>query len=86
MNTNAVNASQNTRGLRCHVLVVDEYRMIQGGFDTLNSVLKPFLNCVRIPKFKNRDDGKYADYPSEENQEIYLSSALKLVQTMVKCR
>ena len=61
--------------MRCHVLVVDEYRMIQGGFETLNSVLRPFLNCVRIPKFKGREDGKYANYPSEENQEIYLSSA-----------
>ena len=49
--------------------------MIQGGFECLNSVLRPFLNCVRIPKFKGREDGKYADYPAEENQEIYLSSA-----------
>lgn len=73
---NAINASQNVRGLRAHVLVIDEYRMVQGGFEVLNSVLKPFLNCVRIPKFKGREDGKYANYPSEENQEIYLSSAL----------
>lgn len=72
---NAINASQNVRGLRAHVLIVDEYRMIDG-FETLNSVLKPFLNCVRIPKFKGREDGKYANYPSEENQEVYLSSAL----------
>lgn len=71
----AINASDNTRGLRCHTLVVDEYRMIQGEFETLNSILKPFLNCVRIPKFKNRKDGKYANYPAEENSEIYLSSA-----------
>lgn len=71
----AINASDNTRGLRCHTLVVDEYRMIQGEFETLNSILRPFLNCVRIPKFKNRKDGKYANYPSEENSEIYLSSA-----------
>ena len=49
--------------------------MIKGGFDTLNSILKPFLNCVRIPKFKNRDDSKYKNYPSEENMTIYLSSA-----------
>ena len=26
----AINASENTRGLRCHILVVDEYRMIKG--------------------------------------------------------
>lgn len=71
----AINASENTRGLRCHILLVDEYRMIKGGFDTLNSILKPFLNCVRIPKFKNRDDSKYKNYPSEENMTIYLSSA-----------
>lgn len=71
----AINASENTRGLRCHILLVDEYRMIKGGFDTLNSILKPFLNCVRIPKFKNREDSKYKNYPSEENMTIYLSSA-----------
>ena len=49
--------------------------MIQGGFDTLNSVLKPFLNVIRIPKFKSRENGKYKNYPSEENKTIYLSSA-----------
>ena len=49
--------------------------MIKGGFDTLNSILKPFLNCVRIPKFKNREDSRYKNYPSEENMTIYLSSA-----------
>ena len=70
----AINASDNQRGRRCHVLCVDEYRMIKGGFDTLNSVLRPFLNCVRIPKFKGREDKKYEDYPSEENMEVYLSS------------
>lgn len=71
----AINASDNTRGMRCHVLVVDEYRMIKGEFETLNSILRPFLNCVRVPKFKGRKDGKYANYPAEENSEIYLSSA-----------
>ena len=71
----AINASENTRGLRAHILIVDEYRMIKGEFETLNSVLKPFLNCVRIPKFKSREDSKYINYPSEENQTIYLSSA-----------
>ena len=71
----AINASENTRGLRAHILIVDEYRMIKGEFETLNSVLKPFLNCVRIPKFKSREDSKYINYPSEENKTIYLSSA-----------
>ncbi len=71
----AINASENTRGLRCHILLVDEYRMIQGGFDTLNSVLKPFLNVIRIPKFKSKENSKYKNYPSEENKTIYLSSA-----------
>jgi len=76
----AINASENTRGLRAHILIVDEYRMIKGEFETLNSVLKPFLNCVRIPKFKSREDSKYINYPSEENKTIYLSSALETVQ------
>lgn len=69
----AINASQNTRGRRCHILVVDEYRMIQGGFETLNQVLKPFLNCVRIPPFMKKKE--YENYPPEENSEVYISSA-----------
>lgn len=69
----AINASQNTRGKRCHILVVDEYRMIDGGFETLNQVLKPFLNCVRIPPFMKKKE--YENYPPEENSEVYISSA-----------
>ena len=49
--------------------------MIQEGLECLNEVLRPFLNGVRIPKFKVREDGKYVNYPSEESQEIYLGSA-----------
>ena len=71
----AINASQNVRGKRAHLLIVDEYRMIPDGFTTLNQVLKPFLNVIRVPKFKTEYEEKYKNYPSEENKEIYLSSA-----------
>ena len=69
----AINASENTRGFRCQVLVVDEYRMIKGGFQTLNQILKPFLNVRRICKFHSKPE--YENYPKEEPQEIYMSSA-----------
>lgn len=47
--------------------------MIDGGFQTLNQVLKPFLNVVRNLPFKRKPE--YANYPPEQNQEIYISSA-----------
>lgn len=47
--------------------------MIKGGFHTLNQILKPFLNVRRICKFHSKPE--YADYPKEEPQEIYMSSA-----------
>ena len=47
----AINASENTRGRRAHILVVDEYVQIKGGFDTLTKILQPFLQVVRQPKY-----------------------------------
>ena len=64
-------ASDNSRGLRCHLLLVDEFRMVDQGI--YNTVLKKFLNVNRQPGFMRKDE--YVDYPTEENKTILLSSA-----------
>ena len=68
----AINASENTRGLRAHILVVDEYVQIKNGFETLIKTLQPFLQVVRQPKYLQNP--KYEKY-IEENKQIYMSSA-----------
>ncbi len=68
----AINASENTRGRRAHILVVDEYVQIKGGFETLTKILQPFLQVVRQPKYLQNP--KYEKY-KEENKQIYMSSA-----------
>ncbi len=67
----AVASNDNSRGYRCNILVIDEYRLVK--LDVLNKVLKPFLNVLRTPKYLSKP--KYANYPKEENKEIYMSSA-----------
>lgn len=68
----AINASETTRGLRAHILVVDEYVQIKNGFETLTKILQPFLQVVRQPKYLQNP--KYKKY-KEENKQIYMSSA-----------
>lgn len=68
----AINASENTRGKRAHILVVDEYVQIKNGFDTLTKILQPFLQVVRQPKYLQNP--KYV-HLQEENKQIYASSA-----------
>ena len=68
----AINASENTRGKRAHILVVDEYVQIKNGFDTLTKILQPFLQVVRQPKYLQNP--KYS-HLQEENKQIYASSA-----------
>ncbi len=69
----SINASNNTRGMRATMLIVDEYIQIKGGYDTITKILQPFLNVQRQPRFLTT--GKYGKEFIEENQEIYLSSA-----------
>ena len=64
-------ASDNSRGLRCHILLVDEFRMVDQNI--YNTVLKKFLNVNRQPGYMRKDD--YVNYPTEENKTILLSSA-----------
>lgn len=67
----AVASNDNSRGYRGNILIIDEYRMVSP--DVLNKVLKPFLNVLRNPKYTSKKE--YANYPKEENKEIYMSSA-----------
>lgn len=69
----SINASNNTRGMRGHLLIVDEYIQIKNGYDTITKILQPFLNVQRQAPFMSNP--KYGKEHVEENQEIYLSSA-----------
>ena len=64
-------ANDNSRGLRCHLLLVDEFRMVDPNI--YNSILKKFLNVNRMPGFMGKPE--YANYATEENKTILLSSA-----------
>ncbi len=70
-----VAANDNARGIRAHVLLVDEFRMVNE--DTIRTVLRKFLTASRRPGFVDKllPDGTapYANY-EEPNTEIYLSS------------
>ncbi|PWT37693.1 terminase [Limosilactobacillus reuteri] len=67
----AVTSNDNSRGLRCNILIVDEFRMVKK--EIVDKVLKPMLNVSRRPGFMARPE--YENYPTESNKEIYISSA-----------
>lgn len=64
-------ASDNSRGLRCHLLLVDEFRMVDQNIYT--TVLRKFLNVNRQPGFMRKPE--YMHSATEENKTILLSSA-----------
>jgi hypothetical protein len=66
----AVTSSENSRGYRGNILILEEFRMIDEGI--LNTVLKPFLNVYRQPPYLKKE--KYS-HLKEENIELYISSA-----------
>lgn len=66
----AVPSSDNARGYRANILIVDEFRLISKS--TIDTILKPFLNVNRTPPYLQNP--KYS-HLSEENKEIYISSA-----------
>lgn len=83
-----VTASDNARGNRANVLVLDEFRMIDK--DTIDTVLTKFLNASRQPGYLNKPEYDYLK-SQERNCQIYLSSAYfqdhwsyTLVQSFVK--
>lgn len=66
----AVTSSENSRGYRGNILILEEFRMIDEYI--LNTVLKPFLNVYRQPPFLKKEEYKHL---TEENIELYISSA-----------
>lgn len=66
----AVTSSENSRGYRGNILILEEFRMIDEGI--LNTVLKPFLNVYRQPPYLKKEEYRHL---TEENIEIYISSA-----------
>lgn len=69
-----VTASDSSRGNRCNVLLLDEYRLISK--DTIDTVLRKFLTLRRMPRYDELTDAeKKAEYAKEKNLTLYLSSA-----------
>lgn len=66
----AVTSSENSRGYRGNILILEEFRMIDENI--LNTVLKPFLNVYRQPPYLKKEEYKHL---TEENVELYISSA-----------
>ena len=66
----AVTSSDNSRGHRGNILVIDESRLVKK--EILDTVLKPFLNVNRQPPYLRNPKYKHLQ---EENKEIYITSA-----------
>lgn len=66
----AVTSSENSRGYRGNILILEEFRLIDEKI--LDSVLKPFLNVYRQPPYLKKEKYKHL---TEENIELYISSA-----------
>jgi hypothetical protein len=65
-----VTANDNSRGKRCNLLVLDEFRMIDK--DIVDAVLRKFKANSRSPKYLNLPQYKHL---AERNAEILLTSA-----------
>lgn len=65
----AVTSTDNARGYRGNILILDEFRLIKE--ENLTKVLRPFLNVNRQPPYLKNP--KYS-HLVEENKEIYISS------------
>ena len=63
-------STDNARGARANIIVVDEFRMVDESI--LNLVIRRFLSNPRHPGYLNRKEYKHLE---ERNKEIYMSSA-----------
>lgn len=69
-----VTASDSSRGNRCNVLLLDEYRLISK--DTIDTVLRKFLTLRRMPLYSElTDEERKQEYSKEKNLTMYLTSA-----------
>lgn len=63
-------STDNARGARANIIVVDEFRMVDETI--LNLVLRKFLTSPRQPGYLNKPE---YEHMQERNKEIYMSSA-----------
>jgi len=69
-----VTASDTSRGNRCNVLLLDEYRLLS--LNVIRAVLSKFLNYRRMPLYSElSDEERKLEYDKEKNLTMYLSSA-----------
>lgn len=69
-----VTASDSSRGNRCNVLILDEFRLINR--DTINTILRKFLTLKRMPDYRSlTEEEKKKEYAKEKNLMMFLSSA-----------
>lgn len=69
-----VTASDSSRGNRCNVLLLDEFRLIHK--ETIDTVLRKFLTQRRMPRYSElTDEERKVEYSKEKNLTMYLSSA-----------
>lgn len=69
-----VTASDSSRGNRCNVLLLDEYRLISK--DTIDTILSKFLTLRRMPVYARlSEEERNAEYDKEHNLIMFLSSA-----------
>lgn len=73
----AVPSGESARGYRANILIVDEFRLLKK--EVIEGILQPFLNVNRTPPYLQNP--KYS-HLSEENKEIYISSAWYKNHTM----
>lgn len=69
-----VTASDSSRGNRCNVLLLDEFRLIRK--DVVDTVLRKFLTLKRMPRYDELSDTeRKLEYEKEKNLTMCLSSA-----------
>ena len=69
-----VTANDSARGNRCHVLLLDEFRLMPK--DIVDTVLRKFLTLRRMPRFEElTEEERKREYDKEKNLTMYLSSA-----------
>ena len=67
-----VTAGESARGHRCHVLLLDEYRLISK--NTIDTILRKFLTLRRMPPYEElTDEERKEEYAKEKNLTLYLS-------------
>ena len=69
-----VTAGDSARGNRCHILLLDEFRLINK--NTIDTILRKFLTLKRMPRYSElTSQERKKEYEKEKNLTIYLSSA-----------